>query len=165
MTLSADRPDLRRIGESSVKAVLETLFSRPAIRPASANHRPLPCASDPINSSVHLAGPRLSGSVHIQLPAALLRRVAEVLTGLDGATGQLNGLLDDTAGEFVNMVAGRVAVGLAANGYACTLGIPSVAHGAPVAVEPDSAADHCRTDLVCDGHNLSLEVYCRFASS
>jgi CheY-specific phosphatase CheX len=165
MTLASDRPDLRRIGESSFKEVLKTLFALPAALPASSNHGPLSCASDQITSSVLLAGPRLSGSVHIQLPRAFIIRVAQVLTGLDGAAGEINALLDDTAGELVNMVAGRVAVGLAANGYACTLGIPSVSHGAPLPVEFESTVDHGRTDLVCDGHRLSLEVDCRFASS
>ena len=164
MTLAFDRPDLGRIGESAFQEVLGALFSRPPILPDASSHRPLPRASDQITSNVLLAGPRLSGSVHLQLPRTFMMRLAQVLTGLDGAAGENDALLKDAAGELANMVAGRVAAGLATHGYPCTLGIPSVCPSAPLPSELQPGADHGRTDLMCEGHWLSLEVYCRFAS-
>ena len=164
MTLAFERPDLGRIGESSFKEVLGTLFSRASIPPDASGHCPLPRGSDQITSSVLLAGPRFSGSVQLQLPRTFMMRLAHVLTGVDSAAGENDALLNDAAGELANMVAGRVAAGLATHGYPCTLGIPSVFTGALSPGELPPGADQGRTDLVYEGHWLSLEVNCHFAS-
>ena len=162
MTLASNRPDLRRIGESSFKEVLGTLLSLSVTLPDSSKHSPISIASDQISSRILLTGPQLSGSVHIQLPEAFIARAVRVLTGFDGASGETKALLDDAAGELANMVAGRVAAGLATAGYPCSLGIPSVSHGAPLPIEIQSGEDHGRTAFMCDGYWLSLEVHCRF---
>jgi CheY-specific phosphatase CheX len=164
MTPASHKPDLRRIGEASVQEVLRTLLSLTATVLDSSHDRPLSKASDLMTSSILLAGPRLSGSVHFQLPRAFSARAAHVLTGLDGTAGETNALLDDVAGELANMVAGRVAAGLAVEGYACTLGIPSVSHGTLSPSETQPGEDQGRADLICEGHRISLEVHCRFAS-
>ena len=75
-----------------------------------------------------------------------------------------NELQDDTAGELANMVAGRVAARLAADGYPCTLGTPSVSRSARLPIETQPGVDHGRTDLICEGHWLSLEIQCRYAA-
>jgi CheY-specific phosphatase CheX len=164
MTPASNRPDLRRIGEASVQEVLRTLLSLPATLLDSSHDRPLSNASDLMTSSILLAGPRLSGRIHLQLQRAFSTRAAHVLTGLDGPDGETNALLDDVAGELANMVAGRVAAGLAAEGYPCTLGIPSVSHGTPAPIKTQPGEDQGRADLICEGHRISLEVHCRFAS-
>jgi CheY-specific phosphatase CheX len=162
MTPVSNRPDLQRIGENAFAEVLDTLLSLPATVRNPAGHSPPSDALDQITSTVLLAGQRLSGSVHVQLPLSFVARAVHRLTGLDGATQDANAVLDDTAGEFANMVAGRVAARLAADGYPCTLAIPSVSRSARLPIETQPGADHGRADLVCAGHWLSLEVQCRY---
>ena len=74
--------------------------------------------------------------------------------------------LDDAAGELANMVAGRVAARLAAEGYPCDLGNPSVSRHTPprVAGAAPTGVDQGRADLFNEGHWLSVEIDCRFAN-
>jgi CheY-specific phosphatase CheX len=163
MTLAANKPDLRRIGESAFMEVLGTQLSLSAVVENSASHTLLYGAPDQITSSVLLTGQRLSGSVRVQLPLAFVKHAVHLLTGIDGAAADARAVLEDTAGELANMVAGRVAIQLAADGYPCTLGTPSVSRSAFLPMETEPGVDHGRTDLLCDGHCLSLEVRCRYA--
>jgi CheY-specific phosphatase CheX len=160
MTPAAQKPDLRRIGESAFIEVLGTLLSLPAVVRESATDRPVSDPPDQITSKVLLTGQRFSGSVHLQLPRAFVARAVRLLTGVDGDAGNADGLLDDAAGELANMVAGRVASQLAADGYSCKLGTSSVSRGARLTIDSRSGVVHGRTDLICDGHWLSLEIQC-----
>jgi len=163
MTPVTHRPDLHRIGESAFVEVLDTLLSLPATVRDPTGLSPVSDALDQITGTVHLAGQRLSGSVHVQLPLSFVARAVQFLTGLDGTSKDAKAVLDDTAGELANMVAGRVAARLAADGYPCSLGIPSVSRGARLPSETQRGMDHGRADLICEGHVLSLAVQCRYA--
>ena len=163
MTSASGRPDLRRIGQSAFLEVLSVLLSLPATVQNPSSHADLSNAPDQVTSMVPLAGQRLSGRVHLQLPLAFVARAVWILTGLDHAEGEANGVLEDTAGELSNMVAGRVAVQLAADGYPCTLGTPSVSRNVTLPMETELGMDFGRIDLFCDGHWLSLELKCRYA--
>ena len=165
MTHASSRPDLCRIGQSAFMEVLSVLLSLPATIRESSNHCPLPNVPnlDLIASAVHLTGQRISGNVEIQLPGAFVARAIHLLTGLAGDSREAIELRRDTAGELANMIAGRIAVQLAADGYACTLSTPSVSCGVGLPAETESGVDHGRTELFCDGHWLSLELKCRYA--
>ena len=164
MTPASNRPDLRRIGVSAFTEVLGTLLSLPVTVPEPTNDRPVADAPDRISSSVLLTGQRLSGSVHLRLPPAFVAQAVRLLTGLDGDAGNAKALQDDAAGELANMVAGRVASQLAADGYSCKLGTPSVSR-ARLPTKSQPAVAHGRADLICDGHWLSLEIQCCYAAS
>ena len=164
MTPAPHQPDLRRIGASAFTEVLGTLLSLSATVQESADDRPVSAAPDEISSSVLLTGQRLSGSVRLGLPQAFVAYAVRRLTGLDVDAGNANELQDDAAGELANMVAGRVAAQLAADGFPCSLGTPSVSRGARLPIEIQPGVDHGRTDLICEGHSLSLELQCRFAA-
>jgi len=163
MTPTGNRPDLQRIGQSAFIEVLRVLLSLPATVGNSSSDCSLSSAPDPITSTVRLTGQRISGSVHVLLPLAFVTHAVHLLTGLDGAAPDGIALLEDTTGELANMVAGRAAVQLAAAGFPCTLGTPSVSRSASLPVETEPGMDHGRTDLFCDGHWLSLELQCRYA--
>jgi CheY-specific phosphatase CheX len=165
MTPTSGRPDLCRIGGSAFTEVLSVLLSLPARihEPLGDSH--LSIAPEQITSKVHLAGQRLSGSVNLQLPLDFVSRAVQFLTGLDGDSREAKELQEDTAAELANMVAGRVAAQLAKDGYACTLGTPSVSRGAGLPVEIEPGMDYGQTDLVCDGHRLSIELKCRYATA
>ena len=164
MTSASNKPDLRRIGETAFTEVLGILLSLKATVQESADDSPLSDAPDPITSSVTLTCQRLSGSVHVQLPRAFVAHAVRLLTGLDGSAGNAHALQDDAAGELANMVAGRVAAQLATDGYPCKLGTPSVSRTARLPTEIQAGLHHGRTDLICEGHSLSLELHCRFAA-
>ena len=160
MTPAPHQPDLRRIGASAFTEVLDTLLSLSATVQESADDRPGSAALDEISSSVLLTGQRLSGSVHLRLPQAFVAYAVRRLTGLDVDAGNANELQDDAAGELANMVAGRVASQLAADGYLCKLGTPSVSRNSCLATKNQNGVAHGRTELICEGHWLSLEIQC-----
>jgi len=164
MTHAANKPDLCRIGERAFTEVLDVLLSLPVTVRNSASHSTRSGVIDQITSRVFLSGPHLSGSVHVQFPQAFVAHAVRLLAGLDGTKGDVNAVQDDAAGELANMVAGRVAAQLAADGYACTLGTPSVFRGAELPVETQPGADRGRTDLICEGHCLALELRCHYAN-
>ena len=159
MTRDSGTPELRRNGQSALAEVLRNLLSLPAT-PCDPTSEDVP--PDPITSRVLLTGPELSGTVILRLPRAFVLLAVRRLTGLDGAAAEANGLLDDTAGELANMVAGRVAAQLASHGHRCTLSTPSVSRSAALPIEILPGADRGCADLLCDGHRLSLVVQCRY---
>ena len=162
MTPVSPSPDLARIGECALAEVLKTFLSLPATVCGSADSSLLSSAPEPITSRVLLSGQRLSVDVHLQLPVAFLAQAVEQLTGLDGDSAEATALQEDTAGELANMVAGRVAAQLAASGYPCRLGTPSVARNATLPPAPGPGSDCGRTNLLCAGHSVWLEIQCRY---
>ena len=162
MTPASPSPDLARIGECALAEVLNTFLSPPATVRDSANGSRVSIAPEQITSLVSLSGERLSGSVHLQLPEAFLAHAVKLLTGLDGDSADGIAIQADAAGELANMVAGRVAAQLSANGYSCSLGTPSVIRGAALPTTPEPGADYGRTNLLCAGHSLWLEIQCRY---
>ena len=164
MTPASNKPDLRRIGASAFTEVLGTLLSLPATVRESANDGPASDSLDPITSSVLVTGQRVSGSVQLQLPTAFVAHAVRLLTGLNGDAENADELQSDAAGELANMVAGRVASRLAADGYPCKLGTPSVSLSARLATKNQNGVAHGRTDLICEGHWLALEIQCCYAA-
>lgn len=165
MIPDSKRPDLRHIGESAFTKVLGTLLSLSSTIRESANDRPVGAVPDEIRSSVLLTGQRLSGSVRLQLPQAFVAYAVRRLAGLDDDAENTLELQNDAAGEIANMVAGRVAARLAADGYPCKLHTPSVSRGARLATNNQDGVVHGRTDLICEGHCLSLEILCCYTDA
>jgi CheY-specific phosphatase CheX len=164
MTPASNRPDLNRIGESAFTEVLGILLALPATVRESTTDSPVFAAADEILSSVLLTGQPLSGSVHLRLPQAFVAYAVRLLTGLDSDAGNANELQDDAAGELANMVGGKVASRLAAEGFPCKLGTPVVSRGPRLAPRSQDGVAHGRTDLICEGHWLSLEIQCCYAA-
>jgi CheY-specific phosphatase CheX len=161
MTPALNRPDLRQLGQRAFTEALSVFLSLPATPGTPSRPSPPSRARDQITSKVRLAGQRLSGSVHLHLPREFVARAVHRLTGLEDA--ERDAVLEDAAGELANLVAGRVAAQLAADGYACLLDTPSVSRSPDSASSPDPGGEHGRTDLFCDGHWLALEVQCHYA--
>jgi CheY-specific phosphatase CheX len=164
MTPAAPRPDLRQIGETAFTEVLSVALSLPATLRNPTGDSPVSVAADPITGTVRLAGQRLSGIVRVRLPRAFVAHAVRLLTGLEGDAEDATAAQNDAAGELTNMVAGRVAARLAAVGYPCTLGTPSVSRSAPSAIGAQPGADFEHTDLICEGHGLSLDLQCLYAA-
>jgi CheY-specific phosphatase CheX len=158
MIRTSHKPDLARIGERAFTEVLATFLSLPAIPRTSSAQQPLPEASNQLTATVLLSGNGISAAVQILLPAVFVAQAVKRLTGLHGSEGEA--IHEDTAGEIANMVAGRVAAHLAAEGYPCTLGTPSASRSAFMQPEVQPGTDRGRTDLICNGHCLSVEIQC-----
>ena len=159
MTQASHQPDLSQIGERAFTEVLATFLSLPA-----TPGFPEPVADPPglFAATVLLAGKGLSGSVQVLLPLPFVAQAVQQLTGLAGV--EQEAIHADAAGEIGNMVAGRVATHLAAVGHPCTLSTPSVTRLASAPAQPEPGADHGRTELLCGGHALSLEIHCRYTA-
>lgn len=162
MSHASQKPDLARIGECAFTEVLATFLSLPAVPRTISVQERIPNASDQVAATVSLSGDGLSATVRILLPLAFVAQAVKHLTGLQGPEGEA--IHEDTAGEIANMVAGRVAAQLAAEGYPGTLGTPSVSRSASLPVEARPGTHPGRTDLVCNGHCLSLEIHCCYAA-
>lgn len=158
MTPAPDKPDLRRIGESAFTEVLSTLLSLPSTIQESASDRPT--APDEFISSVLVTGERLSGNVQVRVPQTFVVDAVRRLLGVDSDAGNAGELQSDAVGELANMVAGRVASQLAEKGYPCKLGTPSVSRGSRLTTHDQSDVTHERTELICAGHWLALEIQC-----
>ncbi|MHC1768942.1 MAG: chemotaxis protein CheX [Verrucomicrobiia bacterium] len=162
MTPASPSPDLARIGECALAEVFRAYASLPARVHDLADRSRVSIAPEQITSLVSLSGEELSGSVHLQLPLAFVAHAVRHLTGLDGDSADGIAIQADTAGELANMVAGRVAAQLSASGYSCSLGAPSVIRGAALPTTPEPGVDYGRTNLLCAGHSLWLEIQCRY---
>lgn len=164
MTPRSASLDLGRIGECALAEVLNTFLSLPAAVRDSASGSQVSIAPEQISSLVYLSGEKLSGSVLLHLPSAFVAHAVRLLTGLDGDSADGIAIQGDATRELANMVAGRVAAQLSANGYPCSLGTPSVVRGAALPRTPEPGADYGRVNLVCAGHSLWLEIQCRYQS-
>jgi CheY-specific phosphatase CheX len=159
MTPALHRPDLSPIGQSAFMEVLAA-FPPLAATPRAPSAQTSVPAPDQLAATVHLKGSRVSGTVRVLLPLPFVARAVKQLTGLDGIEGVA--VHEDATGEIANMVAGRVAAKLAAEGYACTLGTPSVSRNASLSVANEPGLHQGRADLLCGGHCLFLEIQCRY---
>jgi CheY-specific phosphatase CheX len=161
MTHAPRQPDLARIGELAFTEVLNTFLSLPAT-PRHFSARTPVAAPDQLAAIIPLAGKALSGIVRVLLPLPFVAQAVKQVTGLDGA--EQEAIHEDAAGEIANMVAGRVAAQLAAGGYPCTLGTPSVSRNPSLPADIQPGVGHGRIDLLCSGHWLSLEIHCRYTA-
>lgn len=105
MTADTKKPDLGRIGENAFTEVLRVFLSLPVTVRNSSTHGHDSSTRDPIISTVRLAGPRVSGSVEVQLPLAFVAHAFRRLTGFESDARDATAALEDTAGELANMVA------------------------------------------------------------
>ena len=166
MTAAANRPDLVRIAEAAVVEVLGHLpIPMTARGKTAAGVHPEPPEIRPgeIVASIHLEGRRLTATLRLHAPEALLDRAVHCMTGAHPPAGDPRAIREDAAGELANMIAGRVATRLAAEGYPCTLSTPSIAPTALTSAQTPAEFETQRLDLLCEGHPLSLHLQFRYA--
>lgn len=162
MTPAANRPDLCRIGESAFTQLLCTLSQRSSEPRNPSTPLTVPDAHEQITSSVLLKGLRLSGRVLVQFPKAFVTYATHVLTGLDWNAAEAQRLLDDTAGELGNMLAGCVATHLSEDGYACTLGTPLVSRNPLALLEVHPEVELGGAELTWEGYRLAVQIQCQY---
>ena len=113
--------------------------------------------------SVKLTGGLFSGDVQLQLPEAFVAKLTTVLLGANAASVTDEDAADIT-GELCNMLAGRIAVALAATGYLSTLSIPTVARGRRLKFENAPGAKTYWSNWTCEGHLLKVASQFSFRS-
>lgn len=111
-------------------------------------------------ASVALCGNRITGEVRLHFSEEFVREAWGRLFGEPGADSGGVEAHRDFVGELTNMVAGRVAILLGELGYPCQLGTPVVSFAAVRPGIPSHAPDTVRTEWICGGHWLTLDLRC-----
>ena len=147
--------ELGLMAASALQEVLATQF-KISVTPAVAGDTSPTKKNEPsLEGSVRLHGPKLFGSLHLQVPAAWAARLNDSLQA-PGDSPSSEADQEDLVGELCNMVAGRLGASLAASGYAGTLSTPDIQRGRFASSEPPPGSQQSRTDWTCEGHLLTL---------
>ena len=137
------------IGRVALEEVLSGFLMLDATGSDAPTDSELATIQDWLVGTVSLQAERRTGWVRITLPESLATRAATHLFG--------PGLGDpaDLVGEFTNLIAGRIASGLAGHGVAFTLHTPTVQRlGTPPEPHPGLARSHWRFW----DHPLTLDI-------
>jgi CheY-specific phosphatase CheX len=157
-------PDLGPLAARAITEVLATQFKLSAIASAPVD-RPIAGQTQPcLVGSVRLTGERISGGVHLQLPETFATKLTAPLLGRSAADVADEGEAADVTGELCNMLAGRVAAGLAASGYSSILSTPTVSRNRRLELETTPGAKTCRSDWTCEGDLLTVTLQFTFRS-
>ncbi len=111
-------------------------------------------------AAVALCGERITGEVRLHLPEGFVREAWARLLGESPADPGEMEAHRDFVGELTNMVAGRVSTVMGEAGWSCQLGTPVVLFSE---VRPEYRADApeaVRTEWICTGHWLTLDLRC-----
>jgi CheY-specific phosphatase CheX len=154
-------PDLGLIGARAITEVFATQFKLSATASAPVDRQIVDQSQRYLVGSVGLTGGRISGGVYLQLPEAFAAKVTAQL--LDRKIAD-EGEASDMTGELCNMLAGRVAAGLAAAGYSCIMSTPTVSRDQRLALETPTGAKTCQSDWTCEGHLFTVTLQFTFRS-
>jgi CheY-specific phosphatase CheX len=163
MTLRKETPNLERLGREALAEVLEKLLRWRVTFPSTGTTLP-PLGPGRIVANVALAGSGVSGGVWLHFPRSALARVVRELTGRDAAP-VADDLLEDTAGELANMVAGCVARGLAQTGRGCQLGTPKILRTRRLRGRAARGTQQARIRAACADQRVVLEIEVRYRDS
>jgi CheY-specific phosphatase CheX len=157
-------PDLRLVAGRAITEVLATQFKLSAVASAPVDG-PIAGQTQPyLVGSVRLTGGRISGGVYLQLPETFATKLTAALLGRSAADLADESEAADVTGELCNMIAGRVAAGLAASGYSSILSTPTVSRGRRLALETTPGGKTCRSGWTCEGHLLTVTLQLTFGS-
>jgi CheY-specific phosphatase CheX len=146
--------DLSALTARAITEVLATQFGLSAVVAAVSIEKPIATQAEPcLVGSVRFSGDRISGVAHLQLPAAFAAKVTALLLGQSIVDDDE---AEDMTGELCNMLAGRVAAGLAADGYPSILSIPAVSRDGQFELETVPGNETCRSDWTCEGYLLTV---------
>jgi hypothetical protein len=122
-------PDLDSIAAAAVREVFAIGFSLHLVPESPDEIRDAPEDGLWLTSLVNLEGRRTGGIVHLEISESLLDQLNESLGDCGRDPSARENELADLAGELGNMIAGRIASGLAASGLRFTLSTPVVLRG------------------------------------
>ena len=147
---------LNRIAAAAIEAVLTGQFKLKA-HPAGCDEVVQGAAGERfLNSAVELHGENSHGRVSLKVPVPWLESLNASLGDSSEDSALRAGELMDLAGELANMIAGRIAAGLAETGRTCTLSTPSVAPNPQP--QRESGGEISETCWTCAGGELTLKV-------
>jgi hypothetical protein len=157
MPPSISNNELDLIAAAALQSVLAGQFQLPA-RPASSAEVAQSKAAGPAwTGSVELQGEELAGRVWLQSPGPWIESLNGSLGNGGADPAAREGECLDLAGELCNMMAGRIAAGLAAAGCRYTLSTPTVIRAAPPPAPPGGKTS--QTCWTCAGGVLTLTVW------
>lgn len=111
-------------------------------------------------AAVALCGEKITGEVRLHLPYGFVREAWGRLLGEAGADSGDPGAHRDFAGELANMIAGRVATVLGEWGCPCQLGTPVISFSEVRPGFRPATPEAIRTEWICAGHWLTLDLQC-----
>jgi CheY-specific phosphatase CheX len=149
MTSPLDPDHLSGIGHQALEEVLSGFLALDATPSGAPQESELAAMQGWLMGQVPLQAERRSGWVRITLPEPLANRAADHLFG--------PGVADptDLMGEFTNLVAGRIASGLATHGLTFTLHTPTVQR---LEAHPGHHAGQVRSHWRFWDHPLTLDI-------
>lgn len=149
MNSPLDPHHLTGIGRQALDEVLSGFLALDATETVPPHETELAAIQAWLVGLVPLQAERRSGWVRITLPEPLASRAADHLFG--------PGIADptDLTGEFTNLVAGRIASGLAAHGLGFTLNTPKVER---LAIPPGHHPGQVRSHWRFWDHPLTLDI-------
>lgn len=121
--------DLDSIAAAAVRDVLAVGFRLHLVAESPDEIRDAPGDAPWITSVVNLEGTQTGGIVHLEVSEPLLAALNQAIGGGSPDPSVRESEMADLAGEIGNMIAGRIASGLAASGLRFMLSTPVVMRG------------------------------------
>jgi hypothetical protein len=164
MSTNQERVKLNKMAAAAMAEVLDTQLHLPGVETekyTTDDHDTL-C----VQGHVAMHGPKFTGDIFLQIPSTFVRSVAQQIFGFADPSEVQENDLKDVVGELSNMVGGRVAAELLAEGLTCTL-VPPEKTIAPrfKHVPKDDAMDFSQSHWLCEGNLISLTVQKKLISS
>ncbi len=122
-------PDLDSIALAAVRDVLGIGFRLHLVAESLDEMRESPSDAIWLTSSVNLVGTQTGGIVYLEVSESLLDSLNQAIGGRSPDPSVRESEMADLAGELANMIAGRIASGLAASGLCFTLSTSVVLRG------------------------------------
>lgn len=151
---------LRRVADRALDAVLKPWLNLPVTAVAPGVHASVEGVGPGWQAAVAVCGERITGEVRLHLPEGFVREAwARLLGESPSDPGEMEAHRD-FVGELTNMVAGRVAAVMGEAGWSCQLGTPVVSFSLVRPEFPPHASETVRTEWICAGHWLTLDLRC-----
>ncbi len=163
MSSDQERLKLHKMAALAMAEVLDIQLHLPGVETEKyslADHDTL-C----VKGHVAMHGPQFTGDIFLEIPVPFVRSVAQQIFGFENPADVQDADLKDVVGELSNMIGGRVAAELLAEGLTCTLVPPDKSIVTRVKHEAKDSAELSQTYWLCDGNLISLTVQKKLITS
>lgn len=147
--------DLEELLKSAMVEVFSTMLGQ-QIEP-EPNNAPMLNGDAMIAGAVGFIG-TLTGIVYLYLPQTFAVRLTEKMLGVAPDASDGDEMVNDTIGEFANMVVGHLKSRLSDRGRSCAMTIPSIVRGTNFCIEPVSTTLRRVVTFRSHEHQIVVEI-------